>query len=232
MEIAVVFVGILLFTFFRQEMQRIEYRLAGANDDAFDEAIDSKMFESSKPYLAHREKLLIEKRLLPGLELWDIAAGNWEEQLIDKAEKLRPLAEEAYGYSPDTWTFMQHADQMPMTFNYAHALANFASANKDINIKNTDWSIKKIEALALLRKRNVRLSEIVEAERELKQIERDIERLEDGIERKRKAVCDAVLERMRETWQVSDQGARRHELYFPASSKSITQSTTIDACGG
>ena len=138
------------------------------------------------------------------METWDIAKGNWEAQLIAKAEQLRPLAEEAYGYSPDTWNFMQHADRIPMTYNYAHALADFATLRKDISIKSVEWGIKKIELLGLMRKRDVRFAAIAEAERELREIERNTEKLERHLENRRKAVCDAVFEQMRESWKVND----------------------------
>jgi hypothetical protein len=44
-----------------------------------------------------------------------------------------------------------------MTYTYAHALADFAHLRKDLNIKNSEWSIKKIRLLGMMRRRNEKL---------------------------------------------------------------------------
>lgn len=202
MEFATIVALLLLAFFFRHEFRRIEEKVAGATDGSRDDVIDAQVAKATQSLRAHQEKLLTEKKQLPGMELWDIAAGNWEAQLIAKAEQLRPLAEEAYGYSPDTWNFMQHAHRIPMTFNYAHALAGFATTQMDINIKTTEWKIKRVVLLGLMKKQRTDFAEVAYSELELKELEREIGRLEGQLGLRRKEVCDAVLDYMQETLKV------------------------------
>lgn len=204
---AVIVVGVLLFILLRQEIRRIEARVQHSHDD---DAIDKQVREAVVSYDRHIEKLTSEKKQLPAIDLWAISSNpqNWEAQLIGKSEALRSLAEEAYGYGPDTYTITQHADRMPMTYAYAHALADFAHLRKDLSIKSLEWSIKKIQLLGMMRKRHVDLPSIVDVEGELREIELKRANLERLYESKRKAICDAVFDKMKESWSLPDpQGA-------------------------
>lgn len=200
MDPTAIVVGVLLFILLRQEIRRIEAHI-GPSDAAHDEAIDKEVSEGVASYDRHVTKLSAEKKQLPGIDTWAISSSrSWETQLIEKAEALRPLAEEAYGYNPDTYTFTQHANRIPMTYTYAHALADFAHLRKDLSIKDAEWSIKKIQLLGLMRKRCANLLSIADLERELQEIALDRSNLQVRYEAKRKAICDAVFEKMRESW--------------------------------
>ena len=200
--IIVVGVGVLLFLLLRQDIRRIEARIQHSHDD---DAIDRQVREAVASYDRHIEKLTNEKRQLPAIDLWAISSNqSWEAQLIGKSEALRSLAEEAYGYGPDTYNFAQHADRMPMTYDYAHALADFAHNRMDLSIKSSEWNIKKIQLLGMMRKRHVDLSSIADVEGELREIELKRANLERLCESKRKAICDAVFDKMKESWSLPD----------------------------
>ena len=70
-----------------------------------------------------------------------------------------------------------------MTYNLAHALAAFAELRQD----------QKIKLLGLMRKRGVRLSEIVYAEQDLRKTEQELKALEAQWEPRRNDVVDAVM---------------------------------------
>jgi hypothetical protein len=128
------------------------------------------------------------------MSLWDIAGTpDWEAQLMTKAEALRNLTVYAIDSSPDAFFIQQRARKMPMTYNLAHALAAFAELRQDVGIKRADWGIQKIKLLGLMRKRGVRLSEIVYAEQELRENEQELKALEAQWEPRRNDVVDAVM---------------------------------------
>jgi hypothetical protein len=126
-EFTIVVIGLLLGAYLRFELRRIEARLCGPDDDAYDQRVRDGVIEATRSYADHRKTLEIKRKNLPGIDTWDISANReWGQQLIAKAEELRPLAEEAYGLTPDTPHFMRRAHQIPMTFNMAFA-RDFAS---------------------------------------------------------------------------------------------------------
>jgi hypothetical protein len=197
-EYIIIVTGIFIAVFIRQQFKGIENHL-GVNNSSHDDAIDKEVAEAVDSYDRHIDKLTREKKDIPGLDTWAISATpNWEAQLISKAEPLRYLADDAFGSSPDTYHFMQRANQLPMTYNYAHALANFATLTKDLSIKNSERGLKKTQLLGMMRKRDVKLSSIVEAEREIRKVEQESARLEQIYENARRAVVDAVFDGMKE----------------------------------
>lgn len=163
------------------ELRRVERRLAGTDDAKHDHRIDQDVKKALEPYRRHLDRLVDEKRQLPQTDLWTISStSNWEEQLIKRAEVLRSLIEDIHGSSPDSHHVSLQAARVPMTYDLAHALVTLANLRKDVSIKRTEWSIKKIEILGLVRKRELQYANAAESEQDLQDIQEELAKLEIG----------------------------------------------------
>jgi hypothetical protein len=196
-EIGIVLIALIVGFYFKQELTRIESRLAGTDDDSYDKQIDSKIISAIKASVEHKERLLVTRKSIPGLELFDIANAHWEARLLSGAEALRPLAGVAFGNSPDTWHFEQRALSMPMTFDYAHALARFATADIDLAIAEMDADVTRIGLAGIAQKRGLDLATTANAQRDLREIEKRLEKLEhqkfDAARTVSKIVCSNMV---------------------------------------
>lgn len=165
-----------------RELKRVETRVCGADDYEYDEGVDEQVSKASEWYREHLKKLETEKKQLPRTDLWEISTNlDWEQYLIEHAESLRGLIAQAYGDTPDTVFVERDVKDVPLDYNLAHALAQFACLQKDLSIKATEWAVKKIEVLGSMRKRRPNLQTIAEDERELREIEREIEKMRERL---------------------------------------------------
>jgi hypothetical protein len=197
---AIALIGVLLAIYLRSELKRIETRICGADDDEHDRAVEEEVRKASRSYREHLQKLERERKELPQIDPFEISSNrDWQQQLMAKAENLRHLVEEAYGSTPDTPYVSREAYKMPMSYDLAHALASFALLRKDVAIKSTEWRIKKVELLGLMRKRQAKLDTIAELDHDLQEIQQDLEDLEGGIPRAERQVWEAFNARPRNT---------------------------------
>jgi hypothetical protein len=112
------------------------------------------------------KRLEAEKEKLPKIETWEIdQIENWERYLIEQAENLRGLLDADYR-------------EAPMDYYLAHDLAEFAHLKNEHSTKETEWALKKVEVLGLMRQRQPSFKSIVYAEQELRGIQDDIAQIE------------------------------------------------------
>jgi hypothetical protein len=204
------------------EMRRTENRLRGPDDITHDRKIDDEVSEECRSFQEHKDKLLEEKKALPGIDLWDIGTtSDWEAQLMTKAEALRNLIVYAVDNSPHSFDLEIRAREMAMTYHLAHALVAFATLRKDLGMKYADWCILKIELLGLMRKRGARLSKIVYAEERFREIEQERKALEAQLEARKRDVREAVLEDIRASGDATmrnSEAVLSHACALPATS--------------
>ena len=178
LPIIMVFIAVGLGAYLANELRRIERRLAGTDDVEHDHRIDHDVRKALEPYQRHLEKLIDERKQLPQTDLWAISSTpNWAEQLVKRAEGLRSLIEDIHGSSPDSYHISLQVAGVPMTYALSHALVTLANLRKDVGIKRTEWSIKKIEILGLARKRELQYANAAEAERDLQDIQQELAKL-------------------------------------------------------
>jgi hypothetical protein len=154
-----------------KDLERVETRLCGPDDNEHDQKIDEQVSKASEGYWKHLKSLEAEKEKLPKINTWDIdTIPNWEQYLIEQAQSLRGLIETSH----DTRS-------VPMDYHLAHALAEFAHLQKDRALKETEWAIKRIEVLGLMRHRQLDFKSVVQGEQELRDMENQIAALEQRL---------------------------------------------------
>lgn len=145
--------------------------LGPKNDFEKDKKIDAAADEALASYQRHLEKLQNEKKQLPQIDLWAIDSNrNWERELIVGAENLRDLL--ITSYAPHTHDLQKSIDAVPMTYNFAHDLAELAHLKKDIAINETEWILLKLKSMVASKKHEPNFFEIIDHESELRELDR------------------------------------------------------------
>jgi hypothetical protein len=142
-----------------------------------DTKIELQADRQSEGYWKRLKRLEAEKEKLPKINTWDIGTvPNWDQYVIEQGETLRDLLDRMFTYSS--------AQDLPMNFDLAYALAEYAHQENALETKSTEWEIKRIEVLGLMRKREFSFKCIVDGERELHELEKQVavieEQLRDG----------------------------------------------------
>jgi hypothetical protein len=167
----IVLVMLILAHGIGKDLERVETRLCGPNDNEHDQKIDEQVSRETDGYWKHLKRLKTEKEKLPRINTWDIGTiPNWEQYLIEQAESLRGLIDTEHDIRA-----------VPMDYNLAYALADFAHLQKDLAVKETEWAIKRIEVLGAMRQRQFSFKSIVEGEQELREIENQIAAMEERL---------------------------------------------------
>jgi hypothetical protein len=197
------------------DLQRIEKRLFGSSDHEHDERIERQADRESEEYWKRLKRLKAQKERLPKINTFTIP--NWEAYLVEQAENLR-----------DVLGRVVHdgARDVPMDYSLAHALAEFAHYQNNLEAKSTEWEIKRIEVLCLMRKREFSFKSTVDGEQELRELEKQIATIEEQI---RKCGHNIWVEYHRiRARDAAEQAARRPTMPL----KSLAQDSNAEPGGG
>jgi predicted nucleic acid-binding Zn-ribbon protein len=93
--------------------------------------------------------------------------------VIEQGENLRDLLGRMFTYSS--------AQDVPMNYDLAYALAEYAHQKNALETKSTEWEIKRIEVLGLMRKRDFSFKSTVDGEQELRDLEKQVAVIEEQL---------------------------------------------------
>jgi hypothetical protein len=164
-----------------KDLQRIEMRLCGSSDHEHDDKIEQQADRESEGYWKRLKRLEAENEKLPKMETWDIATiPNWDQYVIEQGENLRDLLGRMFTYSS--------AQEVPMNYELAYELAEYAHQKNALEAKSTEWELKRIEVLGLMRKREFSFKAIVDGEQELHELEKQVAVIEEQLRNSRNKI--------------------------------------------